>query len=156
MRSSSALRSGRCASPSRVKHVERGRRRVIALQLGGRFDGLRRIEADEPRQFRGGHVALVARLDEQHPLPRLLRLGRRHFVGRDQAGVEALTRVADVDAGALQRLLEDGHGGACGDDGPERPRDLQAQIGARGPISAVTADASARAARSSASVRPPV
>ena len=81
----------------------------------------------------------------------------KHVVRRDEPGGELVAHVPQVGADARHRFLDDAQRLGRGDQRPVGARDLERQIAARrAAISSADAVASMRAARSSASRRPPV
>ena len=93
-----------------------------------RLDRLARSDADQTRQLGGRHVALVARLDGQHPRARLLRFGRGDTsFGGTRPALNRCRTSATLRLRSRDALLEHVHRCPRGDDRPERARDLETQ-----------------------------
>ena len=126
-------------APLRALRTRLGEQRVGDRRRGDgrRSSGRRRLDRPAPSmpisrpRSASAIAALVARLDREHPLPRLLRLGRR---ARRSAG-SALSRAGCAHRARARRCSssdsrDDPLGFARGHQRPERARDLEAQVGA--------------------------
>ena len=133
MRRSSARRSSRdsrACGDQRRSSADRLRRGRLERRRRARPAGRRRRPTSRARSAEATSRWLRASISSMR-CARLLRLGGRHLVRRNEAGVEALADIGDVRLRARHALLEHRTRGPRGDDGPERARDLEPQIGLR-------------------------
>ncbi len=133
-RSSSARRSGRRPCACAIERIRRGRsmrRRRLEGGCAARCESRRRCRSAAADRLRRSPRWLAASMASRR-CARLLRLGRQHVVRRDEPLLETRAQIADVRVDALERSRDDPLGFRRGHQRPERARDLQAQIGARG------------------------